>query len=186
MKALRHWISLCWFLLSMFSCLGKRQWVSKESDKSVWTDCPKTLKKENILCGQQRSPPNLLFLVQQLLQHIQKQSETLMAKVIHPAKNRKRQGRYHVRIHKRIEGRTVKSWLKVKKVLVWRFEDKLILNTTLEINAARLDLYDTPANGKWIEMSGSVQRFTVQCRDVFIWCILFIPGNATTQVNTAH
>lgn len=46
------------------------------------------------------SPHNLLFLVKKPLQHIQKQSETFIAKVIHPAKNRKRQPKNFVRIHK--------------------------------------------------------------------------------------
>ncbi len=39
------------------------------------------------------SPHNLLFLVKKPLKHIQKQSETFIAKVIHPAKNRKRQAK---------------------------------------------------------------------------------------------
>ncbi len=46
------------------------------------------------------SPHNLLFLVKKPLKHIQKQSETFIAKVIHPAKNRKRQPKNFVRIHK--------------------------------------------------------------------------------------
>lgn len=49
MKALRHWMSLCWFFLSMFSCLRKRKSVSKEKDKSVWMSNPKALKKGNFL-----------------------------------------------------------------------------------------------------------------------------------------
>lgn len=33
MKALRHWMSLCWFFLSMFSCLRKRKSVSKKKKR---------------------------------------------------------------------------------------------------------------------------------------------------------
>lgn len=81
MKAFKHWISLCWLRLSMGSCLEKRKrkdrfyvlrWMKstlcKNSTTNIWGDS--------------------LFLVQQLLQCLQKKSETLMAKVINPTVNK--------------------------------------------------------------------------------------------------
>lgn len=77
-NALRHWISLCWFFLSIFSCLERKE---ENNLHTIFTSSP--------------TPPFrwskfLLFLVQKLLQDIQQKSKTFMSKIVNPAGKRKK------------------------------------------------------------------------------------------------
>lgn len=81
MKAFKHWISLCWFRLSIFSCLKKR------SKRILW------LHEQNLVLYKLHRDgkswgDHSLFLVQQLLQSIQKKAKTLMTKVINPTRKK--------------------------------------------------------------------------------------------------
>ena len=81
MNAFKHWISLCWFRLSIISCL-------KINNEKVYCDYydEQNLVRYNIT--QNFIGDHLLSLVQQLLQSIQKKTKTLMTEVVNPTKEK--------------------------------------------------------------------------------------------------
>lgn len=77
-NALRHWISLCWFFLSILSCLERKE---ENHIRKILTTSPSL-------------PPfkwsrSLLFLVQKLFQCIQQEPKTFMPKIVNPAGKKK-------------------------------------------------------------------------------------------------
>lgn len=83
MKAFKHWISLCWFLLSILSCLKQKKHRKANFDYMIIPWNEKKITHRWDIIGD-----HSLFLVQKLLQSIQEKTKTLMTKVINPTRKK--------------------------------------------------------------------------------------------------
>lgn len=85
MNAFKHWMSLCWFRLSILSCLKKKNTLKRLYEQRK---CKNGIRITEIWWDVMRD--HSLFLVKQLLQSIQKETETLMTEVINPTRKKAR------------------------------------------------------------------------------------------------
>lgn len=177
MKALRHWMSLCWFFLSMFSCLRKRKSVSKEKDKSVWMSNPKALKKGNFLRLQcQKVRKTYCFLSRSLSSTSKSSPRPSWPKLFTQLKTERDSQRTLLEYINQPTYTLQTSSLQVRKVWFWRWAG---LQHHCFLEAVTLFHFFFPYPYYW-----QTAQVTVAPAALFtIWVILCLSENATHDKN---